>query len=217
MNRRQVNLDFYFLKKYISLERFISYFKQIDLILGSGAKKILFIGVGDGTVVDYLKKAKRELEITTYDFDPDLNPDVVGDVRNILFEDGSFDAVVAFEVLEHIPYEDVSGVLNKISKISKLAIISLPSRRSGFEFILKFPFIRTLLKRDFIDIRFTLPLIFLGFKESGQHYWEIDRSKFSFRKIKNLLNTFFLIESIESMPLDLYRNYFVLISKINKK
>jgi len=210
---KQVNSNYYFTKKYASFDRFISYFKQIDLILDSGAKKILFIGVGDGTVVDYLKKAKRDLEITTYDLDPDLNPSVVGDIRHIDFKDGSFDLIVAFEVLEHIPFEDVSGVLTRFKKIARSVIVSLPYKNSGFEFILKFPFIRTLFKRDFIDIKFNMPLNFLGFQESGQHYWEIDRKNFSYKKVKELLCNFFSIEKIQSMPLDSYRLYFILKRK----
>jgi hypothetical protein len=101
----KVDKNHYLQRKYASLERFISYFYQIDFIRKAKAKKILFIGVGDGLVSDYLKKIP-EMEIVTYDIDPALHPDVVGDVRRLNFKDNEFDLVAAFEVLEHIPFKE---------------------------------------------------------------------------------------------------------------
>ena len=210
---KQVSSDYYLKRKYAQLERFIAYFKQIDLILNSNARRILFIGLGDGMVVDYLKKINKDLNITTFDFDQDLNPDTVGDIRHINFENDSFDLVVAFEVLEHIPFEDLEKTLWKLSNISKSLIISLPHRQIGFEFLLKIPFIRTIFKREYFDIKLLLPLNFPGFKVSGQHYWEIDRSTFSLKKVKSVLNKYFNLLKLESTPLDLYRDYFVLEKK----
>lgn len=210
---KQVDASYYFQKKYASLERFIAYFKQIDLILNSGQEKILFIGVGDGLVVDYLRRADRRLNITTFDLDSDLKPDILGDVRMLPFSDMTFDLVVAFEVLEHLPVEQLPGILEKISQISHSSIFSLPCRQTSFEGIFKFPGIRTIFKRDYFDLKLSFPLKFPGFKESGQHYWEIDARNFSFKKIKTIINHKFKILRIESMPLDSYRLYFVLESR----
>lgn len=39
---------------------------------------------------------------TTFDIDPDANPDVVGDVHRMPFPDGAFEMVLCTEMLEHV-------------------------------------------------------------------------------------------------------------------
>src|SRR3989344_4156341 len=119
---KQVPSSYHFSKKYASIERFISYFYQVHSVYNLNPKKILFIGVGDG-VVPHLLKRGGEYEVTTLDFDPGLNPDVVADIRSLPFGDKSFDLVCVFEVLEHIPYEDVNPALREIIRVSKKMLL----------------------------------------------------------------------------------------------
>lgn len=209
----QVKEGYYAKKKYNSLSRFISYFFQIDtLSFLEDIKDVLEIGPGS-------KFVSRELEnlgykVTTCDFDTSVNPDVVADVRNLPFEDNSFDCIIACQILEHVSYDEFEKVLEKMSKITKkYLIISLPNRHTGFEFIFKFPFIQTLLKKNFLDLNFQIPVKFPGFKESGQHYWEIDFWTTSRAKVEKSLKRNFEILNKFKPPLNKYHQFYVLERK----
>src|SRR3989344_6091131 len=105
--------------------RFISYYYQIESVLYCGAQKILEIGVGNKLSSEYLKGIG--VKVTTCDFDPEIKPDIVADVRDIPVADKSYDAVAAFQILEHIPFSEFGKALKEFSRISKKhVIISLP-------------------------------------------------------------------------------------------
>ncbi len=207
----QVKKEHCFRKKYDDLSRFISYFYQVDLsqdLVDSGAK-ILEIGKGNGFYSDYMKKLGYQ--VTTCDFDKDLNPDVVADVRKLPFPDDSFDLVTAFEVLEHLPFADLEVALGELKRVSKSkAVISLPYRSTYFEMVLKFPFIRKILRRPFLDFCLRMPLVFGGIKVSGQHYWEIDLWRTSPRRVRRVIKRFFEIEKEVGPVVDHYHRFFVL-------
>jgi ubiquinone/menaquinone biosynthesis C-methylase UbiE len=206
----QVPSHSYLTKKYLSLERFIGYFYQIDTVKNTKAKSILLIGVGDGIVPGILKKSP-EYTVTTMDFDSELSPDVVGDIRSLPFKDKSFDLICAFEVLEHIPYEDMIKVLEEFSRISKEdVILSVPHRRTGFEIVLKFPFIRSIFKKDFLRMFLGIPIRFSGFSSSGQHYWEIDGHTTPLKAFRSELSKKFEIISEKTPVFDSYRRFFYL-------
>lgn len=211
----QKSKSHYFKPKYNKLDRFISYFYQVDLISefsNKSGRKILEIGKGNGLVSEYLKESG--FDVTTFDFDKNLNPDIVGDIRYINLEENSFDIITSFEILEHIPFEDVEDVLKKLRKITnKYLIISLPYRSTGFEFALKFPGIRSILGKDFLSVFIRFPLAFKGIKSSGQHYWEIDSKNHPLGRIKSLFKRHFkLIKTIRPV-LDNYRVFFVFEKK----
>jgi hypothetical protein len=206
----QVAAKHYISKKYASLERFISYFYQIDSIYDLEHSSILFIGVGDSIVSDFLKRNPK-YTITTMDIDPELKPDVVGDIRSLPFPDQSFDTVCVFEVLEHLPFEETKKSLAELSRVArKHAIISVPHRRTGVEIVLKFPFIRSLLKRHFINIAVTLPVKFPGFAVSKQHYWEIDGYTTKLSLFRKVLGEHFTIMKERVPVLDFYHRFFIL-------
>src|SRR5438874_10919618 len=85
---------------YDTLERFQSYWHQLREATDLGGR-VLEIGIGNGTVSSILRA--RGLDVVTADIDRELRPDVVADIRKLPFENGSFDGVLACEILEHIP------------------------------------------------------------------------------------------------------------------
>jgi ubiquinone/menaquinone biosynthesis C-methylase UbiE len=206
----QVDHMRYFSTGYGSLERFISYFYQIDLATRSiKSGEILEIGVGDGMVSTYLKKLGYG--VTGCDIDENLKPDVVADMRKLPFADQSFDVVMACEVLEHIPFDDFAAALEEMKRVSrKFCIVSVPYRSAGFEMILKFPFIRTLFEKNFLDFFIRIPLKFAGFESSGQHYWEIDGGKYKINRIREILQKRFKIIEEKRSVFDHYHYYFLL-------
>ena len=208
----QKKREHYFKKKYNTLGRFISYFYQVDLItdcVGSHDDNLLEIGVGGGLVSDHLRKTG--LNVTTCDFDESLEPDIVADVRSVPFTDDSFEIVTAFEVLEHVPFDDFATALQELRRVSsKIVLISLPYRSTYAEFVIRFPFIQTLLKKDFLSIFVRFPWFFKGFKSSGQHYWEIDGYNYRLGKVKKTLKRHFTKVKMVRPVLDGYRLFFIL-------
>jgi len=64
----------------------------------------LLIGCGNRRVKILFEEDKKEwANLTTLDFDPDCNPDVLWDLDNLPypFKDNYFDEIHAYEVLEH--------------------------------------------------------------------------------------------------------------------
>ena len=208
----QVSQSYYFKKKYADLERFISYFYQVDLIaecMRDSRDRVLEIGVGNGTVSDYLRKAG--VALTTCDFDRRLNPDHVADVRTLPFVDNSFDIVTAFEVLEHIPFEDFEGALRELHRVSRRRVIlSLPYRSTSFELVLKFPYVRTIFRRLYLGIFLRIPLIFRRAGPHSQHHWEMDLARFPLRRIRAILRRYFTVIREVRPVLHSYHYFFVL-------
>lgn len=99
----------HYIGKYDDLMRFISYYYQIDLIRKLNPDSVLEIGIGNKTVSNYLQQ--NEIKIETCDFDKELKPDYIADIRDLPFKDNSYSAVIACEVLEHLPWKDVDKAL----------------------------------------------------------------------------------------------------------
>jgi len=110
---------------YDTKERFCSYWHQIQEVLLLKPSEVLEIGIGNGFVSRYLKE--RGINVTTLDIDKELKPDVVGSVLDIPFHCETFQVVACYEVLEHLPYEDIPKALSEISRVSKqYVILSVP-------------------------------------------------------------------------------------------
>lgn len=206
----QVEPTAYRKEKYASLDRFISYYYQLELVRRVKPQSILFIGVGDGVVVDFLKHNPR-YRVTTLDLDERLHPDVVGDVRALSFPDQSFDLICIFEVLEHMPFEESVVALGELARVARGCVaLSVPHRRSGLAFAFKLPFMRSVLGRSVGWGALLLPVRFPGFAKSGQHYWEIDGWTMPLRAFRQALRAHFTIVTDFTPPLDHYHHFFLL-------
>lgn len=207
----QIESKRYVKKSYLSLERFVSYYYQLrgvsDLV--EPGASVLEIGIGSGLVSACLRQLGYD--VLTSDFDQTVRPDIVADVRALPVPDASRDVVMACQVLEHLPWEDFELGLRELARVSKkYVIISLPRRHTGFEWIVKFPGIRALTKRTYLDLFVEWPLRFPGFAESGQHYWEIDTWGVSQREVVQRLAAVFRVRSILRPPLNKYHVFFIL-------
>lgn len=110
---------------YDTLERFQSYWHQLREATELGGR-VLEIGIGNGAVSAVLRA--RGLEVVTADIARELGPDVVADVRELPFEHASFDGVMAFEVLEHLPWADLPKAFGELRRVARRwALISVPS------------------------------------------------------------------------------------------
>lgn len=198
---------------YTSLDRFISYYYQLELVRRTKPQSILFIGVGDRVVADLLARDPR-YRVTTLDLDERLRPDVVGDVRALPFPDGAFDLLCVFEVLEHMPFAESVVALGELARVSRGTVaLSVPHRRSGLAFALKLPFMRRVFGRSVLWCALLLPVRFPGFATSGQHYWEIDGWTLPLRAFRRALGAHFGIVADFTPPLDHYHHFFLLQSR----
>jgi len=207
----QVPKEHYF-EKYDDVTRFISYFYQIDIVRELKPSNVLEIGIGNKTTANYLKQ--NGINIDTCDIDKELDPDYVADIRDLPFEDKSYDAVLACEILEHIPWKDVDKALNELHRISKkYVVISIPYSSAGFELLLKFPLIGRIIKRPFLNLFFRIPYFFIGIKFSGEHYWEMGRKNYPRKKIKSAFGKYFKILKEVRPILNHYHHFFILEKK----
>ncbi|MBO8130938.1 MAG: class I SAM-dependent methyltransferase [Candidatus Marinimicrobia bacterium] len=86
--------------------------------------RILEIGCGSRFISNYL--ISRGYSVTTLDIDRNKNPDIVANVVEYNFTD-IYDTILAFEIFEHIPFEDFKNVIKKISKSCRnFLIVSVP-------------------------------------------------------------------------------------------
>jgi len=182
---KQVNKSHCKFLKYINKKRWICYYYQIYEILKRNPKTVLEIGPGPKII----KKILEENNIKYYSLDvaEDLNPDFIGDVRTFNL-DKKFDMVVAFQILEHIPFEDFDKALSNVKKhANDYVLISLPYPN---------PFIKINIQLyPFFNIDKILKIPFPKEKKfDGEHYWEIGRKGYPLSKIKKYLNKFFEIE-----------------------
>ena len=92
---------------------------------------VLEVGTGDGVVRRCLQPLVRSY--TVVDVNPQLNPDVLADLRQPQPAlAGRFDAVVATEVLEHIPFADLPLCLSHLHGFVRpggLLFLTLPHRK----------------------------------------------------------------------------------------
>ncbi|MBU1674093.1 class I SAM-dependent methyltransferase [Patescibacteria group bacterium] len=191
-------------------DRFMSYFWQIYITRKLQPEKILEIGIGNKTVNTYLKN--QNFNVTSLDIDKDLNPDFIGDIRDMPFDKEQFDAIIACEILEHLPFNDFEKSLQELHRVSKKnVIISIPYSTIDMAVFIK-PHLNRKMHKVF-NHTFRIPLFFKEHKFDGEHHWEMGRKGYSKKKIKNSLNQYFNITKETSPWIMPYHYFFVLEKK----
>ena len=201
----QVEPNHYFNESYDSKERFISYWHQINEIVKLKPKRVLEIGVGNSFVSQYLKN--RNMNIVTLDIDERLEPDIPGSILDIPFADGSFDAIASYEVLEHLPYDNVKKALSEIYRVSqKHAILSLPDCTLTYRFCISIPKISMINKLIPLP-RFRVPQHVFD----GEHYWEIGKAGYPLNRIiKDIRRAGFNVKRTYRLFENPYHRFFIL-------
>jgi len=203
---KQVPKTAYQFEKYCGIDRWSSYYYQLREILAQAPVSVLEVGVGDHVIGDYLK-GNTPVNYRSLDIASDLHPDIVGSVEQIPLPDEDVDIVVAFEILEHLPFEKFEGALQELSRVAKNSvIISLPHFGPSIRFECKIPFLPTL--RFACKVPFPKAHVF-----DGQHYWEIGKQGYPLTRITQILEKHFLIKK-EFVPFEnQYHHFFILQKK----
>lgn len=207
MNRVQVPRWHYFEPSYDDVARFISYQQQIAAVRATGARRVLEVGIGNGTVADYLRKVG--CDVVTCDHDAALKPDLVADVRRLPLPEADFDVVVAAEVIEHLPFGDVPAALAELHRVTReWGVLSIPYDRGGIEVAvrIRLPKLRTRLG----TLRLALPYVTAPTHFGGEHYWVMGRRGYPRRRIRRMLEERFEIVREFSPPVNFDHVFFVL-------
>jgi len=202
---KQVDATHYDFARYVKMDRWSSYHYQITETLALSPKDLLEVGGGDGVLRSYIK-AHTNIAYRSLDVAEDLHPDILGGVEAIPLPDASVDCVVAFEVLEHLPFDRFSCALSEIARVTKKhAIISLPHFGPPVKFLLKLPFLP--------EIRFAWKVPFKKVHEwNGEHYWEIGKKGYAPHVIREAVEKYFTVKK-EYVPFENQYHHFFILGK----
>lgn len=192
--RPRQNPKIYNPKTYESFNLWLDYWQQFELINETTPKSILEIGKGTGTLGFLLKR--QGYKYTSADIEKSLKPDIVCDITKIPLKDKSFDVVCAFQVLEHIPFQEFETALKEMKRIARKAVvISLPYSALyvsfGFSFFYAKSidwFFKLLNMKPHTPKHFSIkiPTFFLNkFGMTPTHAWEMGRQGYSKKRIEN--------------------------------
>ncbi len=192
MHNKQVDKTHYEFRKYMGKKRWISVWHQLDEVLSLNPSSILEIGPGPGVFKSMIELFLEEIpaqgdpnitngggKIQTVDIDPELKPDYVASATDLPLENNSFDCVCAFQMLEHLPYDEALKAFMEMVRVSKRhVVISLPDAMKLYPYSMYIPK---------LGVRhFFIPRPRLKPKEhqfNGEHHWEINRRGYPLKKI----------------------------------
>lgn len=107
--------------------------RTVELV-PADVKTLLDVGAGHGVFLKELKSARGiagvGIEITPAKVDYGQSSGVdmrMGDASSLVFPDGSFDAVLSCEVLEHLPFGAYEAAIQEIARVArKWVIVTVP-------------------------------------------------------------------------------------------
>ena len=202
----QVVKDHYDFGKYVTIPRWCSYWHQINEVKKLTPKSLLVIGVGDGIVTDVIQDT-TDIQITTIDIDPNLNPTIIGSVTELdRIIDQKYDCILCCQVLEHLPLDEFGNIIGLISHYCDYLILSLPTHHYEFSMVIN---LFGAIKR----IRFFIPRFWHKHKFDGEHYWEVGARYSSNKKVTDLICKYFTIITSFIPVENSYHHFYVLKSK----
>ena len=158
----QFNLDAADYIKNIDLQNWHRYYVVIKTVQEVGAKKVLEVGIGN----EIIKYCLLTLSINykSIDINAKLNPNIVCDIREFQPQiTESFDCVICTEVLEHMPFNDLSLNLTNIYNYltpGGSAIITVPHREARIMVVSPFS-------------HYTARFISLPYLHTPRGYWNV--------------------------------------------
>lgn len=141
----QFNWDKGYYLKGLDFPTWYRYLFLIKEVIHCEPENLLEIGVGSKVVENILKdKVKNYI---TMDINPNLNPNIVGDLRNFNSSlSGKFNCVIYADVLEHMSFNDLKVNLKNIFEYltdGGVALITIPHQRKEILIISRFPGYKT--------------------------------------------------------------------------
>lgn len=178
----------------LPLSAFVNAYYQVrDIASLSACHRVLVVGPGQGLVVPVLRW--RGYSVETFDIDSTFAPDHLGSVHDLgRFSAGSFDAIIASHVLEHLAEPHLDTALGEMARVARYSLIYLPVAGRyaalrvqpgalGLDWQLRFNLFNYFERPDGVTRQYS----------RGEHYWEVGRRGFRVREIKARLQRFFVI------------------------
>jgi len=158
----------YFGPHYLSPKRLSSYGYQFKLAMETNSKSFLNVGSANFILKQLLEKQNRS--VLDLDIDFLTKPDIIGALPFLPFPDKSLDVVMCFQMLEHLPFNNLGSCIKEIKRIAKeYILLSLPDRTRSKSQIAMY-FIYRILKHPLYWRKYQLIPIF------KEHFWEIGHS-----------------------------------------
>lgn len=111
--------------EYLSPSRMSSYGHQYSLAMKSKGTSLLNIGSGNDLLSQLLSRQGKF--VVDFDLNYSTNPTVCGKLPFLPFLNSSFDVVLCFQMLEHLPFSLLPICMKEFTRIgTKFVIISLP-------------------------------------------------------------------------------------------
>jgi len=174
---KQVDKGHYAFARYMTKARWCSVWHQLDEIQKLSPASVLEVGPGSGI----LKAAAAifGVSLETLDIDPELRPDHVASVTAMPFADASYDAVCAFQVLEHFPYEVSLLAFAELVRVSRRTVlISLPDAKIAWRYQFHLPKVGSF---DFLASRPRLRAP--EHMPDREHFWELNKRGYPVSRI----------------------------------
>jgi hypothetical protein len=147
------------------------------------------------------------IPVTTVDIDQTRSPDVVSDIANIPnhFPANASDVVVAFQVLEHIPFDEFkNGIQCLLHAARRYVVISLPIYGTNLSW--EFGFGRFLFRKAFRLRKWK------SFKADEQHFWEVNAKGTTLREVRRSISECGVLEKDYVCQGNSYHRFFVIRS-----
>lgn len=200
LDERIIDSSKYLGPSYLDSGRWASYREVIREVIRIDPVRILEIGPGNRIISSILQTLG--FHIYTLDINPTIRPDVVGSVAALPIKSGTFDLVVAQEILEHLPFNSFAQIISGFSTIANAAIISIPHVSFHLSFGIKLPLLK------WRSVCLTAPIA-LG-RCSENHCWELGNVV----KVETVQSCFttagFEIEKDFRVPEHPYHHFFIL-------
>lgn len=181
MHQKQVDRDHYRFGKYLGKKRWASIWHQLDETLSMEPHGVLEVGPGPG--IFQAVAGLYGVTVETLDLDPELAPDHVASATDMPFSDNEYDAVCAFQMLEHLPFDQSRTVFAEMARVARRKlVISLPDARRVWRYLFYIP------SRG--DRRLLVPRPQLKpqiHQFDGQHYWEINKAGYELKTVTSAL------------------------------
>jgi len=174
---RDLEREIYFSDSYFSMPQLCSFAHQLNFIHSMKPESAIEIGLGNGFVSTFLKRAG--VPVTTADINPALDPDICAPLSEVARHiDQTADVVICCEVLEHMPLEDLDTNLDHLKGLGQRLFLTLPNsyRSWGFSGL---TFLPKLGGKGF-DLNFDIP--WKRPIKGGPHFWEVGYSSDCTRK-----------------------------------